>query len=127
MKAATVQDGKLVIDTDKCNNCGLCVENCRFDAIPDGQVRYKVYVGGRWGKAVRRGDELETLFTDEEILDVVEKTILLYKKEGQNSERFGSTVERLGIHAVEQALTADDLLQEKNAILGIATVSGATC
>lgn len=127
MKAATVQDGKLVIDTDKCNNCGLCVENCHFDAIPDGKVGYKVYVGGRWGKAVRRGDELETIFTYDEILDVVEKTILLYKKEGQNSERFGLTVERLGIKAVEQALTSQDLLKEKNSILGIETISGATC
>lgn len=127
MDAATVTDGKLVIDEEKCNNCGLCVDNCRFDAIPDGEVRYKVYVGGRWGKSIRRGTELKTLFTRGEIMDVVEKAILLYKKEGQNSERFGSTVERLGAEAVERALTTNDLLDEKDNILGIATVSGATC
>ena len=60
-------------------------------------------------------------------MDVVEKAILLYKKEGQNSERFGSTVERLGAKAVERALTTNDLLDEKDNILGIATVSSATC
>ena len=36
-------------------------------------------------------------------------------------------VERLGAEAVERALTTNDLLDEKDSILGIATVSGATC
>ena len=74
MDAAKVIDGILQIDKDVCNNCGLCVGKCHFDAIEGGQVGYKVYIGGRWGKRTAHGKPLGKIFTDkDEALDVIEK------------------------------------------------------
>ena len=55
---------------------------------------YRVYIGGRWGKKVARGRYLEKVFTDkEEVLDIVEKAILLFREQGITGERFADTVE----------------------------------
>ncbi len=127
MKAAFVENKKLVIDKEICSNCGTCVGKCTFQSIPDGKVGYKVYIGGRWGKKIRIGSELHRLFSREEALDVVEKAILLFKSEGRSGERFASTVDRLGLEKVERMLLSDDLLKGKEEILGIPTSGGAKC
>ncbi len=127
MKAAKVENGKMVIDKSICNNCGRCISECHFNAIPDGEQSYKVYVGGRWGKKIRMGSPLNKLFSKEEALIVIEKAILLYKDKGITGERFGSTVDRIGVENIERMLIADELLNRKEEILGINTVGGASC
>ena len=88
---------------------------------------YKVYVGGKWGKRVRMGSPLQKLFTRDEVIDVVEKAILLFKQKGISGERFGDTVERLGVDKAEKMLVSDNLLKRKEEILEIETVAGAKC
>ena len=87
MKACKVEDGVLEIDEEICNHCGRCVGKCRFDAIEDGTQGYKIYIGGRWGKKVKQGRALKKIFTSkEEVLDVVEKAILLFREQLMGSE-----------------------------------------
>jgi dissimilatory sulfite reductase (desulfoviridin) alpha/beta subunit len=116
IKTAQVVDGKLVC-TD-CNNCGRCVGKCPFgvtDCFEDG---YKVYIGGRWGKKVAQGQPLERLFTSEEaVLSLVEKCILLFREQGIAGERFADTVARLGFENVQAQLLSDDILARKDEIL----------
>lgn len=126
--AATVRaDGKVSIDLTICNNCGRCAGKCPFGALETGETLYKVYVGGRWGKKVRMGSPLQKLFTREEVLNVVEKAILLFKSKGESGERFGQTVDRLGVEKVEKMLIADNLLKRKEEILEMETIGGAKC
>ena len=126
--AATVRaDGKVSIDPTICNNCGRCAGKCPFGALETGEILYKVYVGGRWGKKVRMGSPLQKLFTREEVLNVVEKAILLFKSKGESGERFGQTVDRLGVEKVEKMLIADNLLKRKEEILEMETIGGAKC
>ena len=118
MKAAVKgEDGPMTIDKEICNDCGRCIEKCPFSAVPDGEVGYKIFLGGRWGKVRRMGTPLGVILTREEALDMVEKAILLYKKEGQKGERFGSMIDRLGIDAVRAVLLTGDLLAQKEEIL----------
>lgn len=125
--AAAVTGETLSIDAERCNNCGRCAGKCPFGALETEETLYKVYVGGRWGKQVRIGSALNKLFTREEVLDVVEKAILLFKSKGESGERFGQTVDRLGIAKVEKMLISDNLLKRKEEILEIETVGGAKC
>ena len=130
MDAAKVVDGVLQIDRDVCNNCGRCVGKCHFDSIEDGKVGYKIYLGGRWGKRVGRGIPLSKIFsTKEEVMDVIEKAILLYREQGKTGERFGETIERLGFDNVEAQLLSNDILDRKQEILeaNLHTTGGATC
>lgn len=118
MKACFIENSKLNINYDICNNCGLCVKRCPFKAIDISEEGYKVYIGGRWGKRVARGEALNKIFTSkEEVLKVIEKCILLFKEQGIKGERFNETINRIGFENVQSELLSDQILSRKEEIL----------
>ncbi|MGN1230326.1 MAG: C-GCAxxG-C-C family (seleno)protein [Anaerotignum sp.] len=126
--AAKVVDGKLRIDANLCNNCGRCITKCPFHCADEGTTGWKVYIGGRWGKKMAHGQMLKKIFTDEqEVMDTVEKAILLFRSEGVPGERFADTINRIGFEKAQEMILGDDLLHRKNEILGLNVVGGATC
>ena len=130
MKAAKVEDGVLEIDKEICNNCGRCIGQCPFDAIEDGTTGYKIYIGGRWGKKIAQGKALSKIFTsEEEVLDVVEKAILLFREQGRTGERFADTIKRIGFEEVERQLLSNELFERKEEILAakLHLAGGASC
>ncbi len=125
IKAATVENGKINIGAD-CNNCGRCKGKCPFGALIEYVDGYKIYLGGRWGKKVAHGRPLDRLFTsEEEVLDMVERAILLFRNEGITGERFADTVERLGFDYVQDKLLNQKI--DKSTILEKKVKGGATC
>ena len=126
--AAKLVEGKLVIDPNLCNSCGRCVGKCPFHCNDQGDYGWKVYVGGRWGKRVAHGRMLDKVFTDKaEVLDVVEKAILLFRDQGISGERFADTIERIGFENAQAQLLGSELLERKKEILGLNVVGGASC
>ena len=116
--AARVEDGKVVIDPEACKNCGRCVGKCPFhvtDSYIDG---FRVYLGGRWGKSFAHGQPMDKLFASEdEVLELVEKAILLFRDQGIAGERFSDTVARIGFENACRLLEGDALLRRKEEIL----------
>ena len=128
--AASVVDGKLLIDEEKCNHCGRCVTKCPFHAVDESTYGYKIYIGGRWGKRVAHGQKLDKVFLDEEeVLSVLEKAILLFREQGKTGERFADTINRLGFENVQAQLMWDEILKYKDDILNakMHMKGGATC
>ena len=116
IKIAHVEEGKLV--TLGCNNCGRCVGKCPFGVTDEYVDGYKVTIGGRWGKKVAQGRPLEMIFrSEDEVLKVVEKCILLFREQGIAGERFADTVARLGFENVQAQLLSDEILGRKEEIL----------
>ena len=105
MAAAKLEGGTIVIDPEACNGCGRCRGKCPFGAVEEYRAGYKVHIGGRWGKRVARGRPLGRLFTSEdEVMDVIDKAICLFRDEGVAGERFADTIARLGFEYVEAKL-----------------------
>lgn len=105
VKVPQVVEGKIQIDPEACNHCGRCVGKCPFGAFEEAVCGYKVYIGGRWGKRVAHGKALDRMFaSEEEVMNVVERAILLFKNEGISGERFADTIERLGFDYVQEQL-----------------------
>ena len=126
--AAKLSGGKLVIDETACNNCGRCVGKCPFHCNDEGTYGWKVYVGGRWGKQVAHGKLLGKIITDKnELMEVVEKAILLFRDQGIPGERFADTIQRIGFEQAEALILGSELLERKAEILGQTVVGGATC
>ena len=126
IKVAHMEDGKIHIDPNACNNCGRCKGKCPFGALEEYQEGYKILIGGRWGKKVAHGIPLTKIFTSEdEVMDVIEKAILLFRDEGISGERFADTVARLGFDYVNEKLLGDSI--DKEAVLKKTVKGGATC
>lgn len=105
---ASLRDGKIDIDPTRCNHCGRCQGSCPFDAVADYQDGFKITIGGRWGKKTAQGRALTKIFTSEdEVLEVVERAILLFRDRGLPGERFADTVARLGFDEVNRALIGE--------------------
>ena len=127
---AKMEDGKIHIDPEACNHCGRCVGKCPFKAVEDHIDGYRIYIGGRWGKKVAQGRYLDKVFTDrQEVLDVIEKAILLFREQGITGERFADTVARIGFEEVQRQLLSDELLARKQENLAAQKhmKGGATC
>lgn len=127
---AKMEDGKLHLDSGQCNHCGRCDGKCPFGAVATEMEGYKVYIGGRWGKKVAHGHAIDKIFTsEEEVLDIVEKAILLFREQGITGERFADTIDRIGFENVQKQLLSDELLRRKQENLAAQKhlKGGATC
>lgn len=129
IKTAVMKDGKITID-ESCNHCGRCIGKCPFGALGEEAVGYRIYIGGRWGKKVAQGRYLDRVFTDKnEVLDIIEKAILLFREQGITGERFADTVARLGFENVQAQLLDNALLERKQENISAVKhmKGGATC
>ncbi len=118
MKAASVVDGKLKIDKTVCLSCGVCTGKCPFKAVShESETMYRIYIGGTWGKRTRMGTPLSRLVSADEVLPILEKTMLWFKENAYAKERLGLCIDRVGSEKLEKDLFSDDLLARKNEIL----------
>lgn len=100
--------GNVHINPDLCTHCGRCVSKCPFDAITHTAAGMAVYIGGRGGKKIESGQPFPLLFkTEDEVLGVLERAFLFYKKQGLSGERFADTIDRLGFETVKQHLLSE--------------------
>ncbi|EQG76613.1 nitrite and sulphite reductase 4Fe-4S domain protein [Clostridioides difficile DA00165] len=90
---------------------------------------YKVYIGGKWGKSVRPGTQIDRLFSKEELMTLIEKAILLFREQGNTGERFGITIDRIGADKFIEMLLSDEVLERKEEILEalLHLTGGAVC
>lgn len=119
-KAVSIENGKALINYKKCLNCGVCIGKCPFGAFPENAESVcRIFVGGTWGKTQRTGTPLSNTYTYSEIPVIIEKVMLWYKENAYPKERLGATIDRLGINALESAISTNDLLDRKEEILAL--------
>lgn len=106
VKAVEMAEGKIAIQTDRCNHCGRCLGKCPFGAVTVEENGYRIYIGGRWGKKTARGMTLDKIFTDrQEVIETVEKCILFFREHGITGERFADTIARIGFEKVQEIIS----------------------
>lgn len=94
---STDEQGKMVCQSELCTNCGKCIDACPFHAVEEETVGYKVLLGGIWGKRQRLATPLDGVYTKEQVIAILEKTLTLWKEQGTPGERFGLFLERVGV------------------------------
>lgn len=94
--AITIEEGMITVDYNKCNNCGRCVKSCPTDAW-DAVPTYIVSFGGLFGNNIAKGETPLPLITKEEQLyRVTDAAIEFFAENGNPSERFRFTIDRVG-------------------------------
>jgi anaerobic sulfite reductase subunit C len=96
-------DGKaLTIDETLCIGCGDCIASCPTGSMREKIRGYRVFAGGKFGRRPSLGRRiLGTLRTKEEAMAAIVAVIDFFRIHGKSRERFGDTLQRTGIPALE--------------------------
>lgn len=123
------EDGVMQIAREQCNDCGKCIGSCNFDCVTEKKRGYRIIVGGYWGKRQHPGIPVDEIYSREELFEMIERSLLLYREQGKTGERFGMYIDRIGVDQFIQQLKAGDVMQRKQEILEarLHLEGGATC
>lgn len=96
---------EIIFEPEKCIGCGDCVFTCPTDAWQKRKEGYVIFVGGKMGKFPKLGlKAFDFIESKERVLEIIAKTLEFYKREGKFGERFGDTLERLGLEKYKAAV-----------------------
>lgn len=95
-KALKIVEGKIAYNKELCVECGECVRTCRLGAVEAKEKGAEIFIGGRFGRGMSIGTSLGKIFREDEIINVVDKIMEYYKKEGQHRERICAVMDRVG-------------------------------
>lgn len=94
--AVTLEDGKISIDSSKCNFCGRCTKACPTDAY-ENTHGYIVSFGGIFGNHINKGKTVIPFIEDhEKLLKVCDAAISFFEKNAKAGERLKFTIDRVG-------------------------------
>ena len=94
--ALTMEDGKIVLDKEKCNFCGRCFKACPTEAW-DTIHGYIVSFGGLFGNHINKGETVIPFIEDKEtLMKICDTTIQFFDDNAKAGERFKFTIDRVG-------------------------------
>jgi len=76
------------IDHDRCFKCGRCMEVCPSGTIMVKEKGFRVQLGGKLGRHPKLAIELDGVFSEKEVLDIVKRCIVYYKQHSKHGRRF---------------------------------------
>lgn len=104
MDAIKVDDETVHFDREKCDLCGDCIASCPTDAWENARTGYTIYIGGKIGRKPKLGTKFVELVDEKTLFDILEKTLNFYRENANTGERFGETIDRLGIEIYKEAV-----------------------
>jgi dissimilatory sulfite reductase (desulfoviridin) alpha/beta subunit len=94
--AISIENGYPIIDDSRCLSCGQCIPVCPTGSLKEGNVGYRIMVGGKLGRHPRLAMELAGIYKPDNLMMVVDNCLDYYQKECMKGERFGEILERTG-------------------------------
>lgn len=105
-KAITKTDDNYILDSLKCINCSICTSSCPAGAWKPVKKGYILWLGGTVGKIPRLATRVPGLIeTKERLYELIERTIEYYRANGRKKERFGHSMDRIGVSKVIEEIT----------------------
>ncbi len=97
-----------VLEESACINCSVCTLSCPVNSWTASKSGYTLLIGGTLGKIPRLASVLKKYIpTEEELFNLVERSIDFYRKNGRKKERFGHTLDRLGLETVKKEILGE--------------------
>jgi anaerobic sulfite reductase subunit C len=76
------------IDTGRCLNCGQCIRACPTGTIAEARKGFRVQLGGRLGRHPRLARELPGIFSEDQVIEILQGCLSFYKERSLHGERF---------------------------------------
>jgi len=77
-----------VIEHDLCVRCGLCIQECPTGTLALGSTGYRVMLGGKLGRHPRLAEELPGLYSEDDVVNILEACLDFFKKKSKRGKRF---------------------------------------
>ena len=106
--AASVVEGKAVIDYGKCAMCGRCVVNCPVGARYTAEDGYMFFVGGRGSWPPHEGWIFRDFVGREEILPLIGRILEVYRAGAKPGMRLLEFINTIGFEEFRRRVEAAD-------------------
>jgi anaerobic sulfite reductase subunit C len=102
--AIALKNGISVLDESKCVQCGVCIHSCPYALLKSEYEHYQITVGGCRGMDPRRGRELVTVETEEQVVEVVERIIYWVYRTAWSGRLLGDQLDEIGFDAFRDTI-----------------------
>lgn len=96
-RAIAMSDGLPAIVGERCALCGDCIAICPNSSWKAGKIGYAAFVGGKMGRHPRLGEKIAEFADEGSCLEMIERSLDLFRREGRKKERFGNMISRIGM------------------------------
>lgn len=79
----------------KCLSCGQCIPACPTGTLKEDVQGFRILVGGKLGRHPQLGKELEKIYSQDEMIALLNEYLDLYQAENQKGERLGEILNRI--------------------------------
>ncbi len=76
------------INFDRCLHCGKCMKVCPAGTIATGTKGFRVQLGGKLGRHPQLAKELPGIYSENQVLKIVNDCLDFYKQNSKQGERF---------------------------------------
>ncbi len=104
--AIGVEDGIIVLQQNKCMECGFCIKPCPFHIIRGADPEYRITVGGHRGRHPKIGRHLITVKTQEDVIRVVDKIIYWIYRQASTGSLLPEQLEELDFDEFRKTIVA---------------------
>ncbi|MEI8172681.1 MAG: 4Fe-4S binding protein [Deltaproteobacteria bacterium] len=95
------RDGEYILNNSRCINCSICTASCPTGSWTVLQSGYILWIGGTMGKIPRLASRFAGLIASKaELYELIDRTVLYYRRYGRKKERFGHMIDRFGTEKV---------------------------
>ena len=84
---------RVEMDSASCVQCGQCIDTCPAGTIASAETGYRVMLGGRLGRHPRLAMELDGLYTETQVIEILENALTFYKTRSTDGTRFARLLE----------------------------------
>ena len=105
-KAIQVEDGVIVLDKNKCMDCGFCILPCPFHIIKGADPQYRITIGGHRGRHPKIGRFLITVDTPEDVIRVVDKIIYWIYRQASTGSLLPEQLDELEFDEFKKSISA---------------------
>lgn len=88
--AVLIDDDRESVDIDykRCLACGKCIDVCPTETIALDKKGFRVQLGGKLGRHPQLAQELQGIYSEDEVVDLIRRCIEFYKANSRQGERF---------------------------------------
>lgn len=89
------------INESKCLACGQCIRVCPTGTLTAAEKGYRILLGGKLGRHPRLAEELQEIFSSDDVLKFLDLYLEHYLRHSTHGERFGEILERVPLSVLK--------------------------